>query len=105
MTRNRKQKIISVVALLAFLSFFLPSHFIHATWFGIPDGMDLITYVFQWMFNIIGQLTAMVAKALNFSVFVRPGENILIVETTWKILRDFANMFFIIALIYMAFAT
>ena len=104
MQLKQRQKIIGVITLLAFLSFFLPTHFSHA-WLGIPDGTDLIEYIFRTMFNIIGNLTAIVAKGLNLAVFVRPGGNILVVETTWKILRDFSNMFFIIALIYMAFAT
>jgi len=38
-------------------------------------------------------------------VSVRAGGDIPVVATTWKILRDFSNMIFIILLIYMAFAT
>ncbi|MDP4001625.1 MAG: hypothetical protein Q8P69_01095, partial [bacterium] len=66
---------------------------------------DIIAYSLTTVFYVIGQLTALVAKALNLAVFVRPGGNVLVVETTWKILRDFSNMIFIVLLIYMAFAT
>lgn len=104
MKLKQRQKIIGVVTLLAFLSFFLPTYFAHAL-FGLPDATDIITYSGQVVFGIIGNLTVIAAKALNTAVFVRPGGNILIVATTWTILRDFANMFFIILLIYMAFAT
>src|SRR3990167_11184467 len=66
---------------------------------------DLIAYSLTTVFTIVGNLVAIAAKGLNYAVFVRPGGNILVVETTWKILRDFSNMIFIILLIYMAFAT
>src|SRR3989344_6276371 len=66
---------------------------------------DLIAYSLTTVFTIVGNLVAIAAKGLNYAVFVRPGGNILVVETTWKILRDFSNMVFIILLIYMAFAT
>lgn len=66
---------------------------------------DIVAYALMMVFYVVGQLTAIVAKALNMAVFVEPGGNVLIVETTWKILRDFSNMIFIVLLIYMAFAT
>ena len=110
---KQRQKIIGIVTFLAFLSFFLPTYFAHAlpdivtpfNVFSIPGSTDVMTYIFQTVFNIIGNLMSIVTKALNLAVFVRPGSNLLIVEMTWKILRDFSNMIFIILLIYMAFAT
>lgn len=66
---------------------------------------NIIAYALVTVFAIVGNLTAIAAKGLNYAIFVRPGGNILIVATTWKILRDFSNMFFIIMLIYVAFAT
>ncbi len=105
MRLKQRQKIIGAVTIVAVLSFFLPTNFIHASWFGIPDGTDLMVYIFQAVFELVSNLTAIAAKALNFAVFVRPGENILIVSTTWKILRDFSNMIFIILLVYLAFGT
>ena len=109
MQLKQRQKIISTVTLLAFLSFFLPTYFIHACVLGWdPIGTCILEGAFSFasmIFGLIGNLTAIVAKGLNYAIFVRPGGNILIVDTTWKILRDFSNMIFIVLLIYMAFAT
>jgi len=65
---------------------------------------DIVNAFLVGIFNIIGNLTVIFAKALDYAIFVRPGANLIIVEETWKILRDFTNMFFIILLVYMAFS-
>ena len=102
---KHRPKIIGAVTFLAFLSFFLPTHFVHAYWWDLPTFNDLIALFFTSIFGLIAGVIKITSAALNFAVSVRAGGDIPVVATTWKILRDFANMFFIIMLIYMAFAT
>ncbi|MEK9157842.1 MAG: hypothetical protein AAB638_01500, partial [Patescibacteria group bacterium] len=66
---------------------------------------QFITVLFQRLFSLISGLTAVLINVLNFSINVRAGGTIPIVSETWHILRDFSNMFFVIILVYMAFAT
>ena len=105
MQLKQRQKIIGVVTIVAFLSFFLPTHFVYAFWWDLPSINDLVALFFQTVFNLIGGVIAVVSTALNYAVSVRAGGDIPVVATTWKILRDFSNMIFIVLLIYMAFAT
>ena len=112
MQLKQKQKIIGAVTLIGLLSFFLPTYFVHAdgvlgsiiSW-TMPSVTDLLTYALQSVFIGISGLTAVLANALSLAVEVRAGGSIPVITATWTILRDFANMFFIIMLIYMAFAT
>ena len=105
MQTKQKQKIIGAVALLALLFFFLPQHFASASWWDLPTANDLIALFFQTIFGLIADVIGVTSAALNYAVSVRAGGDIPVVATTWKILRDFSNMAFIILLIYMAFAT
>lgn len=57
------------------------------------------------VFTIIQDLTVTVIKFFNYLVFVRVDKGLPVVTTTWGILRDFSNMLFILALVWMAFAT
>jgi len=65
----------------------------------------ILEFIVVWLFGIVGNMIAIIAKALNFAVLVRAGGSIPVVAETWKILRDFSNMLFIVILIYVAFAT
>lgn len=107
-SRVKKLGIIAVVISVG-IFIFLPMHMAKACVLGWDPLTTCITEgafsLASMIFSLIGMLTAIAAKGLDYAVFVRPGGNILIVATTWKILRDFSNMFFIIMLIYMAFAT
>ncbi len=95
--------------LVATLSLVLPTHLIQAatgdSWLGLPTFEGLMQAFFYWIFVIVGNLTGIAAKALNFAIFTRPGADIPIVTGTWTILRDFSNMIFILLLVYMALAT
>ena len=56
---------------------------------------------------LTGLLQGIHALAQIFETFIRYGinVNIPVITNTWKIVRDFANMFFILIIIIMAFAT
>ena len=57
------------------------------------------------MFTIVGKLLAMMVVMLDWVVNLRIYTNVPIIQEGWKIMRDFANMLFIIALIVMAYGT
>jgi len=58
-----------------------------------------------FMFTIVGKLIAVMAVMLGWVLNIRVYTNIPVIEESWKIMRDFANMLFIIALIVMAYGT
>ncbi len=75
-------------------------------WCWSPSGcIDLIlATVLGWM----GSWVAAAAKLLNIALnlpAVNDAGNVTVVQNSWAIIRDFANMFFIVILIVMAFAT
>ncbi|MBI2062574.1 MAG: hypothetical protein HYT64_02710 [Candidatus Yanofskybacteria bacterium] len=59
------------------------------------------------VFSIAGKMIAALATLLNWAIHipVYPDKGIAVIDESWKIMRNFANMFFIIGLIIMAFAT
>lgn len=102
------KKLLSLSAIAAVL-FFAPVHFVKANWFGldsIKEGfVSGLTYIF---FTLIGKLIETLVTLLNFVLhmpIITDSVNAPVVYQSWIIMRDFANMFFIIALIVMAFAT
>jgi len=66
---------------------------------------SLIGWIFESLRAIILYITGGLITLLNYAVYARAYNNVPIVVSTWGILRDLSNMFFILALIYMAFAT
>ena len=72
------------------------------------DGIKSMAFGFIWLiFWIIGKLLAALIIALDtFSrIPVYPKAGVPVVEEIWKIMRDMANMAFIVALVVAAFAT
>lgn len=59
------------------------------------------------VFSIAGKMIAALAILLNWAIHipVYPDKGIAVIDKSWEIMRNFANMFFIVALILMAFAT
>lgn len=59
------------------------------------------------IFTVIGKVIGVLAVVLNWVIHIRvyPDGGVPVIDESWKIMRNFANMFFIIALIVMAFAT
>lgn len=59
------------------------------------------------VFTIVGKFIAALAMGLSYviNIPVYPEGGIAVINETWKIMRNFSNMFFIVILIVMAFAT
>ncbi len=70
----------------------------------ILEGTSYFVYL---MFTVVGSgiaaLAGILQKVINIPVY--PSGGIAVIDESWKIMRNFANMFFIVALIMMAFAT
>ncbi|KKR02606.1 MAG: Dam-replacing family protein [Candidatus Yanofskybacteria bacterium GW2011_GWA1_39_13] len=92
----------------------LPTHPVNAAciagFFPITDCILVGTsYLVYLVFTIVGQgiaaLVGVLQWVINLPVYPADGQRIAVIDESWKIMRDFANMFFILALILMAFAT
>ncbi|OGM98348.1 MAG: hypothetical protein A2915_04560 [Candidatus Yanofskybacteria bacterium RIFCSPLOWO2_01_FULL_41_34] len=100
--------------LFAVILILLPIHPAEAAvgMFGIGSiATGAITTVFGWflyfIFSSVGKIISLLATGLYYviNIPVYPSGGLAVIDSSWKIMRDFANMFFIVALIMMAFAT
>ena len=70
----------------------------------ILEGTNYFVFLlFTLVGNGIAGLVGILYSVINIPVY--PSGGIAVIDESWKIMRDFANMFFIVALIMMAFAT
>ena len=103
MTKNRVVPIAGI-ALFVFLS---PQ----TTYAGFFDGIAIsgittgLAWIFNLLFSIIQVLIVGLISIFNYLVFIRVDNGLPVIKATWTILRDFSNLFFIVILIWMAFAT
>lgn len=101
----------ALIGLAVFVLVLLPTHFINADGiFGIGSIAgsainDLVSWIFVTLRAIFQSITGGLINLLNYAVYARAYNNVPIVISMWKILRNLSNMFFVLALIYMAFAT
>src|SRR3990167_9519036 len=58
---------------------------------------------FTFVGHVISALSLGLYYVVNIPVY--PEGGLAVIDESWKIMRNFANMFFIVALIVMAFAT
>lgn len=102
---KNSKKILSIILLVGL---FVPLHGTHASlWgdFAFSVVNKFFAYSLSIMFTIVGQLLAMMVIMLAWVVNLRIYTNVPFISESWKIMRDFANMFFILALIVMAYGT
>lgn len=96
---------------------FIPTHAVHASWFGVPTPSDLVDVAFKGLGFILMTVSAFVLtisgyifdKVISFTI-VDMAKNIGdpngvggAITTAWATLRDVANMCFIFVLLYAAF--
>lgn len=75
------------------------------TGFFYDSVQNLFAYSLSIIFTILGKLLAVIVSILDWAVRIRIYTDLPIIQNSWKIMRDFANMLFIIALIVMAYGT
>src|SRR3989344_2819516 len=108
--KNNYRKLIPIILLLGL---FLPVFSAHAgvsDWFSIGDWTywavsRLFAGVLLIMFTLLGKLIIAMTVMLDWVLKIRIYTDVPIIQESWKIMRDFANMLFIIALIVMAYGT
>jgi hypothetical protein len=98
-----------LICLFCAVLIFIPAYFTHAQ-SGDPvemAGGGAIAAMLETVKYVVGKLVDLTAnmldEALRMSAYNLEGNNA--VRISWGIVRNFANMFFIVALIIMAFAT
>ncbi|MEK7603667.1 MAG: hypothetical protein AAB461_00925 [Patescibacteria group bacterium] len=100
-----------IFPIIIFLGLFLPVFDAQAgDWFGLGSiaysvAANMFAYVGYIMFSLVGKFMAVAVDLLYWSVNIRIYTNIPVIQESWKIMRDFANMLFIIALVIMAYGT
>lgn len=94
-----------VIATSAFV--LLPINPVNAGWLAEWTFEHTFGYALFVMFSIAGKMIGALATLLNWAIHipVYPDGGIAVINKSWEIMRNFANMFFILALIIMAFAT
>src|SRR3989338_10101398 len=70
-----------------------------------PAVSNMFSFSLYIVFTAIGTLMGALVQLLAWTVNIRIYTNVPVIQESWKIIRDFANMLFIIALIVMAYGT
>ncbi|MEX2090969.1 MAG: hypothetical protein WD989_02480 [Candidatus Paceibacterota bacterium] len=112
MIRNniKKHRKYYLAILFAVVLVLLPTHeakAISILEFGYSAVLNIFAYTAFILFSVAGSFISFLAIGLNTVINIRvyPDGGIAVIDESWKIMRNFANMFFIVALIMMAFAT
>lgn len=111
MKKTKHKSRITLILKTAFLvvaGFSVPAHFSHA--FGLKDFINwvliLIAYILKFVLYLITWVMKLVGEIFNY--VYKGGLDIFeldVINTGWALTRDVLNMFFVIALLAIAFAT
>src|SRR3990167_10265752 len=103
----KKYKKYYLAILFAIVFVLLPTHLAKANWLTEWTFQIVFGNIFYLIFSIAGKMIEVMVTLLNWAIHipVYPDGGIAVIDESWKIMRNFANMFFIVALIMMAFAT
>ena len=108
---NKKYQKYYLAIIFAVVLVFLPAHPAKAispiNWLATWTFEHTFGYALFLMMSVAGKFIGALATLLNWAIHipVYPVGGIAVIDESWKIMRNFANMFFIVALIMMAFAT
>ena len=103
----KKYKKYYLAILFAIVFVLLPTHLAKANWLTEWTFQLVFGNIFYLIFSIAGKMIEVMVTLLNWAIHipVYPDGGIAVIDESWKIMRNFANMFFIVGLIVMAFAT
>jgi len=65
----------------------------------------MLFYILNIVIQAMGGLASMMDFIFTLGITDANGESIAVVKSTWALVRNFSNMFFIVGLVMMAFAT
>ncbi len=104
---NKKYRKYYLAIFFAVVLVLLPTHPAKANWLIDWSLEAIFGNVLFLVFSIAGKMIGALATLLNWAIHipVYPAGGIAVIDKSWEIMRNFANMFFIVALILMAFAT
>lgn len=93
--------------LFAVVLVLFPTHPAKAGWLADWTFEHTFGYFLFLVMSVAGKMIGALATLLNWAIHipVYPDGGIAVITKSWEIMRNFANMFFIVALIMMAFAT
>ncbi|OGN05429.1 MAG: hypothetical protein A3B99_01130 [Candidatus Yanofskybacteria bacterium RIFCSPHIGHO2_02_FULL_44_12b] len=122
----KNKKILSSVILLTIVLGFLPISNAHAQVELLVGGISFLTsaltsggvfpslaswitqFLVEFVVGYLGKLLEATAKIFNWVIYLSAypsSGHLTVVQESWRIIRDFTNMFFIVILVIMAFAT
>jgi hypothetical protein len=70
-----------------------------------PVVSNIFSFSLYIIFSVLGTIMGAVIQLLYWTVNIRVHTNVPVIQEGWKIMRDFANMLFMIALVIMAYGT
>lgn len=97
-----------IVATILAALFFVPFHQAQAIWLIDSIGSAVVFITVGWMFSLIKAILAGLISLMGSSidtVLNMPIQDSGVVENAWNLVRQFANMFFIVIMVIMAFYT
>ena len=70
-----------------------------------PVVSNIFSFSLYIIFSVLGTIMGAAIQLLYWTVNIRVHTNVTIIQEGWEIMRDFANMLFMIALVIMAYGT
>ena len=108
--RNFSKKLFLTVLILGLFLPVFSAHALTLNPFSIGDFTykavaNIFGYSAYLIFSAVGTFMGLAVQILAWVVNIRIYTNVPVIQEGWKIMRDLANMFFIIALVVMAYGT
>lgn len=105
-----KIKITAIIAGIVIFSVIFPQMALAASFLGLDTlfsnvAIDLLTRLVNFIFSLLGFLVRAGAAFFEGMLSIGFKNQLEIVKTGWDVTRDFANMFFILFMVIIAFAT
>ncbi|MEK7125230.1 MAG: hypothetical protein AAB864_02495 [Patescibacteria group bacterium] len=102
MRQIESKKLATIILLCAIGVAFFEISYAHAI---VAESITFVVNKVSWViFELAANLLSLLLKGLNLAINMTASTDVSVVQSTWKIVRDFTNMFFILIMIAMAFS-
>ncbi|MBI2062641.1 MAG: hypothetical protein HYT61_00100 [Candidatus Yanofskybacteria bacterium] len=105
MLNKKYKKLYVILAVIIILAVFVPQHEVKAVSLCPAVFRDCVIGVQEWMMELVGKAIGWAANLLDVFLQNQPISGVFVVDQGWTTVRNFVNLFFILALIIMAFGT